>query len=77
MVSISVDAKPIKNIKMADSNTPIGKVRFHLCFNLCPPPCSSVIWVATISHHISRSSGSGVVGFPHKQRFFVVNIEQV
>ena len=42
MVNVSSDAKPIKNIKMADSNTPIGKDRSHLCFYLRPLPCSSV-----------------------------------
>ena len=30
MVNISADAKPIKNIEMANSNTPIGKVSFAI-----------------------------------------------
>ena len=87
MVNVSANAKPIKNIKMANSNTRIGNIRSPLCFYLFTylflfiyvrfRVPQSAGWVCCISRHISWSSDSEVVGFHHTQRFFVINIEQV
>ena len=67
-VNVSANVKSIKNIKMADSNNPIGKVRSRLCFYLCTLPCSSVSWLATLcftSHFLEKWLRSRRLS-PHK-----------
>ena len=68
MVNVSTNDKPIKNIEMANSNTPIGKVGFRL-FLFTPASVFLSQLVGYVAFHVTFH---GVVtqessAFPHTQ----------
>ena len=71
MVNVGTDAKPIKNIKMADSVTPTGKldlVSVFIYIRFRVPQSAGRL--RRVSCHISRRSDSGVVGFATHMKIF-------